>query len=172
MPETALMNASQAENTEELAAWRERVQGTNINEISLLATDYLNHFNEVVMMIEMLPDMPDCLEDIREWRPKSYKEHFADSAFSDKDLAIEAYDHSPNDFRLKLEQTVDQINRLVEISVARSAAALDTGNDDGVRTVTLRASRNLQRLVEVAGAIINGAQPTLGKADVDAMFDD
>jgi hypothetical protein len=43
------------------ADWYDRLEGTNINQSTLLATDYLNRFNEVVMMIEMIPDMPDCM---------------------------------------------------------------------------------------------------------------
>jgi len=74
---------------------RERVRGSNINEKTLLATDYLNHFNEFVMLLDLIPDMPDCLEDARAWEPKCYKDHFLDSQFSDRDLAIEAYDRAP-----------------------------------------------------------------------------
>jgi len=34
-----------------------RVAGKNINEKTLLATDYLNHFNEIIMLIELVPDL-------------------------------------------------------------------------------------------------------------------
>ncbi len=34
--------------------WRDKVRGTNISEKTLLATDYLNHFNEIVMFIACL----------------------------------------------------------------------------------------------------------------------
>ena len=60
-----------------------QVKGKNINEQTLLATDYLNHFNEIVMLIEMVPDMPECLDDILEWTPKSYTQHFEDSSFTE-----------------------------------------------------------------------------------------
>ncbi|HEY5598367.1 MAG TPA: hypothetical protein VIK47_06140, partial [Kiloniellales bacterium] len=56
------------------------VRGKNIHEDTLLATDYLNHFNEVIMLIGMIPDMPECLRDAQAWQPKSYEEHFRDSA--------------------------------------------------------------------------------------------
>ena len=65
-----------------------RAEGTNVNPQTLLATDYLNHFNEIVMLLEMLPDLPDCLEDVQAWRPKSYAEHFTASAVADRELAI------------------------------------------------------------------------------------
>ena len=64
-----------------IRAMQERVRGTNINEQTLLATDFLNHFNEIVMTLEMIPDMPEFLDVAQEWRPKTYQEHFRDSAF-------------------------------------------------------------------------------------------
>ena len=39
------------------------LSAANINPRTGLATDYLNHFNEAVMLLEMVPDMPECAED-------------------------------------------------------------------------------------------------------------
>ena len=44
-------------------AYSASAQGTNIDPQTLLATDYLNHFNEIVMLLELIPDMPECFED-------------------------------------------------------------------------------------------------------------
>ena len=44
----------------------------NINPQTGLATDYLNHFNEAVMLLDMIPDVPDCVQDFMEWRPLAY----------------------------------------------------------------------------------------------------
>ena len=49
----------------ETQALRERARGSNVNDQTLLATDYLNHFNEVVMLLEMLPDMPEMLDEVK-----------------------------------------------------------------------------------------------------------
>ena len=151
------------------AAWHDRLEGTNINQSKLLATDYLNHFNEVVMMIEMIPDMPDCMEDVAEWRPKSHQQHFVDSAFSDKELAIEAYDHAPSWLQENFENSVDQANRLVELSVERLGRAIEAGDDELLKLEAERASRNLKRLVEVAGAVINGSTEAINHIEVDGM---
>src|SRR3954453_20050951 len=78
----------------EAAAWAERLRGANINPRTGLATDYLNHFNEAVMLLEMVPDMPECAEDFLTWSPLSYAEHFWASNFKARDLAIEAYELS------------------------------------------------------------------------------
>ena len=68
------------------------LRAANINPRTGLATDYLNHFNEAIMLLEMIPDMPECAEDFLDWQPLSYREHFTASNFKARDLAIAAYD--------------------------------------------------------------------------------
>src|SRR5215813_12465452 len=80
------------ERTPEELARAEQLKAANINPRTGLATDYLNHFNEAVMLLEMVPDLPDCAEDFLQWRPLSYPEHFTASNFKARDLAIEAYE--------------------------------------------------------------------------------
>src|SRR5471030_1580929 len=69
-----------------------RLADANINPVTGLATDYLNHFNEAVMLLEMLSGCPECLDDFLGWRPMSYREHFVASRFKGRDKAIAAYD--------------------------------------------------------------------------------
>src|SRR5882724_3420474 len=68
------------------------LRAANINPRTGLATDYLNHFNEAIMLLEMIPDMPECAEDFLGWKPLSYAEHFTASNFKARDVAIAAYD--------------------------------------------------------------------------------
>jgi hypothetical protein len=60
----------------EYLKYQKLVVGKNINPQTLLATDYLNHFNEIHMLLDMLADMPDCLDDIINWEAISYQKHF------------------------------------------------------------------------------------------------
>ena len=69
-----------------------RLAEANINPVTGFATDYLNHFNEAVMLLEMLPDCPDCIGDFLAWRPMNYREHFMASHFKGRNLAVAAYD--------------------------------------------------------------------------------
>lgn len=64
----------------------------NINPATGLATDYLNHFNEPIMPLELLSICPDCRDDFLAWRPMSYCEHFEPSGFKGGRMAIAAYD--------------------------------------------------------------------------------
>ena len=45
---------------------------TLVNPVSGLANDYLNLFNELVMMLEQIPQMPELLQDLLAWKPVSY----------------------------------------------------------------------------------------------------
>ena len=91
----------------------DRLAQANINPKTRLATDYLNHFNEVIMLIDMLEMMPECTEDVLMWEPKSYRNHFRDSVFAEKDLAIAAYEHAPPAIRLAFDHTITEIDTVI-----------------------------------------------------------
>ncbi|MBI2239288.1 MAG: hypothetical protein HYU59_00635 [Magnetospirillum gryphiswaldense] len=151
--------------------YRAKVEGTNISSQTLLATDYLNHFNEIVMLLDMLPDMPDMIEECKAWAPKDYKSHFADSTFSDKQLAIEAYDRVPSKYRKPFEETIGQINTLLLDGLDR----LDHLIADGVETEQLQEScrgisRAAQLLMDCASGIIHGGARAMVQAEIDGLL--
>lgn len=154
----------------DFAAWQRRVQGTNISPASLLATDYLNHFNEIIMLLGMVPDMPDIIEECRAWAPKGYKDHFAESGFRDRDLAIEAYDHVPARFKQPFEETVEQMNLVVANAIQKIDAARDDGDAAVVAFKAATASRLLQHLLDCASAVIHGSEVTMSQADIDGFL--
>jgi hypothetical protein len=133
-----------------LAEMRARAEGTNINQQTLLATDYLNHFNEIVMTLEMIPDMPELLEEAQAWRPKGYREHFAESTIADKDLAVEVYEWVPDRYARPFGETIEQMDRLVLKSLARIVEQLAGGEVERLRITTHNASFLLQRLMDQA----------------------
>src|SRR5919204_6971160 len=86
------------------AARAAQLRAANINPRTGLATDYLNHFNEAIMLLEMVPDMPECASDFLEWTPLSYAEHFTASGFRARELAIEAYQTADSGIRAEFDQ--------------------------------------------------------------------
>lgn len=135
---------------------RAQLAGTNINEKTFLATDYLNHFNEIIMLLDMIADMPDCLEDARAWQPKSYIEHFVDSTFSDRALAIEAYHASPLRYRLPLEEIARRLDAEIGTLIAGiEMLAAENRLADCARLVE-PASHEIKVMIQLASAVING----------------
>jgi len=152
-----------------------RFDGTNINPVTLLATDYLNHFNEAIMLLEMLPMAPDCKEDFLAWRPMSYCEHFAASRFKHRDLAIAAYEVADPIYRRPLDKVAYQMVRI--LSETRDGLEGDRSHDT-IRALAEATTHWLRPLVARAGAIINGDLATAQESSdaapqdaIDALFD-
>ncbi|MBL4691903.1 MAG: hypothetical protein JKY92_01045 [Magnetovibrio sp.] len=158
------------EHDEDYPDFRQRAEGTNVNAQTLLATDYLNHFNELVMTMEMLADMPELFEEVQAWAPKDYKDHFRDSTIADKELAIEAFDHAPPKFKEPFEQNIEKINRLILKSIDRLAADIKTKDMELVRLNSSTISKLIQRLLDMCSANIHGSATTMDQSEIDNLI--
>ena len=140
-----------------------QLRAANINPRTGLATDYLNHFNEAVMLLEMVPDMPECAEDFLAWHPLSYAEHFTASNFRARDLAIEAYNSADESIRAKFDNLT---GTMTSILTAVGSAMREARQDKTRATLANQATGWVKPLVALAGGIINGST----EADVDSIM--
>ena len=139
------------------------MRAANINPRTGLATDYLNHFNEAVMLLEMVPDIPECAEDFLGWQPRSYAEHFTASNFKARDLAIESYNSA--DVRIRTEFD-NMTSAITSILTAVGAAMREATQDKTRARLAEQATGWVKPLVTQAGGVINGD----GAADVDYIM--
>src|ERR1700686_1211654 len=130
-----------------------QLRAANINPRTGLATDYLNHFNEAIMLLEMIPDIPECAEDFLQWRPLSYAEHFTASHFKARDLAIEAYDSADPGVRAEFDNITAA---MTSILTAVSGAMREAKQDKTRATLAEQATGWVKPLVGLAGGLING----------------
>jgi hypothetical protein len=160
-----------AQAPDETAAGGARLCGANINARTGLATDYLNHFNEAIMLLEMLSAVPDCVEDFLAWRPMSYRQHFEASRFKDRKLAIAAYDTAAAGARDGLDALAATMTVLLEAT--RAALGVVT-SAEAAGTIGEGAAACLKPLVARAGALINGeaqdAESTMPQATIDGLM--
>jgi hypothetical protein len=146
----------------------------NINPRTGLATDYLNHFNEAIMLLEMLSICPECLEDFMAWRPVNYRYHFAGSRFAGRDLAIAAYESAEPSLR----ESLDALTAAMTALLQATRAALQIGlPSEATCQLASRAVTCLKPLVARAGAVINGevetdrTYPSVPQAMVDKLME-
>ena len=165
------MARSGEEREDKVRALSLRAENSNVNPKSLLATDYLNHVNEIVMLLDLVPDAPECLDDCKAWQPLAYQDHFRQSNIADRDLAIEAYDYAPPAYRQPFDRLVAEMNRLVAIAIERLATGLGSGDDVMIRAIAETASRNLQDLIGQASAVIHGSDHVVDQAQIDALME-
>jgi hypothetical protein len=139
------------------------LRAANINPRTGLATDYLNHFNEAIMLLEMIPDMPECSGDFLEWRPLSYAEHFHASNFKARDLAISAYEAADPAIRAEFDQLA---GTMTSILTAVGQAMREATQDKTRARLAEQATAWVKPLVMAAGGVINGGS----EGDVDYIM--
>jgi hypothetical protein len=161
--------------------FRSHVPGTNINEATLIASDYLNHFHELVMLLEAIgAELKEFADDLLSWRPLTYEEHFSESGFRDKNLAIAAYRRAPPRIRARFDEAVARLHGEALTIVGDVAAELGNGNARLGKTCE-QAAQRLRVLIDEANAIANGealpertdsdnAGEVGGQAAIDALF--
>ncbi|MGN6207789.1 hypothetical protein [Asticcacaulis sp.] len=142
----------------------------NVNPSTGLATDYLNLFNEAIMLFEMGLDMPDMAEELADWKKRGYVEHFEKSGFEMKDVVIAAYRHAPADGRRDFDEVCDRalttfsssIDILMSSNLTDEAALADLGD----------RLRDMKALVLEMDSHIHGRAlaPKSLQSEVDALF--
>src|SRR5215217_5458750 len=139
------------------------LRAANINPRTGLATDYLNHFNEAIMLLEMIPDMPECAGDFLTWTPLSYAEHFWASNFKARDLAIEAYELADPKIRAQFDNLA---STMTSILTAVGSAMREARQDKTRATLAEQATGWVKPLVALAGGVINGGS----EGDVETIM--
>jgi hypothetical protein len=150
--------------------YRARVAGTTIDGGTLLSTDYFNSFNEVIMLLGMIPDMPDMLEEIKAWKFRTYEEHFRESGLPFAGLAIEAYAHVPSKIRERFEQNLLEMRQVVEEACRTLKPASNETELEQLKLSAVDCSMRLQGLVDMGSAIVHGDGRTLDQSAVDDLF--
>jgi hypothetical protein len=134
----------------------------NINPSTGLATDYLNHFNEAIMLLDLVSTVPECLPDLMAWRPMSYQDHFASSRFKDRELAVAAYGAADPAARGELERLADAMTTI--LLATRSTMMMD-GCAVETTEEAAKAAAQMRPLVAQAGSVING------RPNYEALFE-
>ncbi len=165
------MEAAQAPGTPRNGLDRTRLLAANVNPATGLASDYLNHFNEAIMLLELLASGQECLDDFIGWQPMTYREHFEASRLKERALMIAAYEAADPSLRDSLDALADTMNAVLEATRAAMTAHLPP---ERIGALAEQAAAWLRPLVARAGAVINGEPggrlPATPQAIVDELM--
>src|SRR6266849_1560757 len=150
--------------------YRTRLAGTTIDAATLLSTDYFNTFNEVAMLLGMLPEMPEMIGDIDAWHFRTYEEHFAESRLPFAALAVEAYAHVPPAIRERFEETIAAMRDTVDEARTALGPLAANADSDRFKLSALAYSTRLQGLIDTGSCIVHGTDQTSDHSSIDAMF--
>ena len=138
-----------------------------VNPASGLANDYLNLFNEIVMLIEQLPSMPELIEDIFAWRPTSYQDYFTRSVLPGRGSALEAYAALSQGFRRDFEALVEELDRMAVGAIAAIRRHHKSKGESEPYTLAGLCTRSGEKMREVldrATKLVNYGPGTGGEA--------
>lgn len=108
-----------------IAYTEQQLRDANVNPSTGLATDYLNLFNEAIMLFEMGIDMPDMAEELVDWQRRDYVAHFEKSGFEQKDIVIEAYRSASPEVRVAFDECCEKALDSFESSIQILLSSLE-----------------------------------------------
>ena len=83
------------------------------NPVSGIANDFLNHFNEIFLLVENLPVLlPEMVDELMQWQPISYVEYFERSNLPGRSQALADYERIDPVFRRSFDAAVARLNAL------------------------------------------------------------
>ena len=139
---------------------RAHTKDTNVNPDTLLTTDYLNHFNEIVMLLELVPSAPtQFAAELAGWQHESYEEHFTRSGFRDKELAIIGYRNAPGEVRRAFDSSVADLETEMVMLLQQVQDKIATGDSESLSMLCNEAVPRLQNFIQITAGIVNGSMP-------------
>ena len=139
---------------------------TGIDPHTGLASDFLNQFNEVLMLLDLADGDPALGRDLHAWRPRDYVEHFEASELRDWALVIEAYALSPASVRRRFDRLSDELSAYI----LNGLADLRLLHGDAARHASAALAERIRRRVESLSAIIHPAERRIDNDTISALF--
>jgi hypothetical protein len=123
-----------------------------------LSTDYLNHYSEVLMLIEMASFDDAIVAEIATWQPISYRAYFEKSPLRRATAALEAYEALAEDRRRVFEQTIEALDKL---ALAAILALQPPCHPQNVVLIAEVIGPAIRRLIDRAAAFLNSGGESL-----------
>ncbi len=133
---------------------RKTLADANVNESTGLATDYLNVFNEPLLMIGLAGSNPDMLEELETWSAPDYEAHFEGSGLDAREVILAAYRATDAQARADFQDVCSALEKAIHVGVSQLQGAASAGGD--VAALAAVVSERLQGYVAKLDAMIHG----------------
>ncbi len=141
-----------------------------VDSVTGLATDFLNQFNEVSMLLDMIANDPSLMEDLEAWRSRDYIAHFAASGFADRHLVLEAYELSPPLTRRRFDALCGELADILAQGLAFLSNCRTAGAEASVAPAAEALSQELRSHLDRLDALIHAGRRRPSQGFVDSMF--
>jgi hypothetical protein len=130
-----------------------------VNPSSGIANDFLNQYNEILLLVENLPVLlPEMIDELLAWRQRNYEEYFRASPLVGGHLAIEIYQALDAAFRERFESQIAKINVLANkaiLVIGKQQHGSDEMRPEDIEAFCEELSAKLRAEIEKAVDLVN-----------------
>ncbi len=130
-----------------------------VNPSSGIANDFLNQYNEILLLVENLPILlPEMIEELLAWSPRSYEEYFRISPLVGGHLAIEIYQALDEAFREDFEAQIAKVNVLASKAILVISHQLHGSKEmhpEDIESFCEEISTKMRAEIEKAADLVN-----------------
>jgi len=151
------MTLAQTENMDHHASDHEINQtlaSVNVNLSTGFATNYLNHYVEILLLLEMLPSMPEGIEDISKWQPMDYSDHVKLSGLPHSELVLQAFERAEPARRNMLIGITKEADTLITRFIDWAQSAVSKGDQAKLQSIADEAKEVLTPKIERISSVI------------------
>ena len=135
--------------------------GTASGSVLDLSNDYLNHYSEALMLIELAPMDEAVVEDLAAWAPLTYQAYFSASPLRRAKAALAAYEALAPEPRAVFEELTWAMDTLVRFAIL---ALRQPSEAESATVVAAETGPALRRLIERAAAFLNSGGTDLPRS--------
>lgn len=129
------------------------------NPVSGIANDFLNHFNEIFLLVENLPVLlPEMVDELVQWQPITYVEYFERSNLPGRSQALADYERIDPAFRRAFDVAIERLNAMaLRTIVGIGRYRNDEGGleADDITEFCAEAASELREALDAASSMIN-----------------
>lgn len=141
----------------------EALRAANVNPETGLATDYLNLFNEYIMLAELVIDGSMDADILQNWKPLDYESHFIQSGFTGVKTVTAAFRALPIGSRDPFEACVKHLITLIlrHQAVASASEPIDAIRHQRDLVAAFICGSSVEVVIDIED----------NQASIDALFD-
>ncbi len=127
-----------------------------VNPKSGIANDYLNVLNEISMLVENYPAMPEFYDTIVGWKTTGYTEYFQNSNLPGSDAALKSWEITRAELREAFETLICEVETLASRAKSNITSHAERQLDDrAIESICADLAESMRACIMRATHIVN-----------------
>ncbi len=144
---------------------------SGIDRDSGFASDFLNQFNEVVMLLDCVSaEDAFAVDELLDWQPRGYAAHFAAGRLAERLHIVRSYRLAPRGERRRLDSLAGELAALVTAGAAFIAACRRAGAHASIAPLARHLASDVRRRLATLDSLVHAGARRPSAAEVSMLF--